>query len=69
MFAGVQVKERKYNNQKIYLARSGEGWGSLPIVGGMVLVSNSELYVEDAVNQLGHSGEDEKDGAPRFEKM
>ena len=35
----------------------------------MVLVSNSELYVEDAVNQLGHSGEDEKDGAPRFKNV
>ena len=33
------------------------------------LVSNSELYVEDAVNQLGNSGEDEKDGAPRFKNV
>ena len=69
MFAGVQVKERKYNNQKIYLASRGKGEVCYAIVGGMVLVSNSELYVEDAVNQLGHSGEDEKDGAPRFKNV
>ena len=69
MFAGVQVKERKYNNQKIYLASRGKDEVCYAIVGGMVLVSNSELYVEDAVNQLGHSGEDEKDGAPRFKNV
>lgn len=39
------------------------------VVGGMVLVSNSELYVEDAVNQLSNPGEDEKDGAPRFKNV
>ena len=69
MFAGLQVKERKYNNQKIYLASRGKDEVCYAIVGGMVLVSNSELYVEDAVNQLGHSGEDEKDGAPRFKNV
>ena len=69
MFAGLQVKERKYNNQKIYLASRGKHEVCYAIVGGMVLVSNSELYVEDAVNQLGHSGEDEKDGAPRFKNV
>ena len=69
MFAGLQVKERKYNNQKIYLVSRGKDEVCYAIVGGMVLVSNSELYVEDAVNQLGHSGEDEKDGAPRFKNV
>ena len=45
MFAGVQVKERKYNNQKIYLASRGKDEVCYAVVGGMVLVSNSELYV------------------------
>ena len=62
MFAGVQVKERKYNNQKIYLASRGKDEVCYAVVGGMVLVSNSELYVEDAVNQLSNPNEDEKDG-------
>ena len=69
MFAGVQVKERKYNNQKIYLASRGKDEVCYAVVGGMVLVSNSELYVEDAVNQLSNPSEDEKDGAPRFKNM
>ena len=69
MFAGVQVKERKYNNQKIYLASRGKEEVCYAVVGGMVLVSNSELYVEDAVNQLSNLGEDEKDGAPRFKNV
>ena len=69
MFAGVQVKERKYNNQKIYLASRGKDEVCYAVVGGMVLVSNSELYVEDAVNQLSNPGEDEKDGAPRFKNV
>ena len=69
MFAGVQVKERKYNNQKIYLASRGKDEVCYAVVGGMVLVSNSELYVEDAVNQLSNPNEDEKDGAPRFKNV
>ncbi len=69
MFAGVQVKERKYNNQKIYLASRGKDEVCYAVVGGMVLVSNSELYVEDAVNQLSNPNEDEKDGAPRFRNV
>ena len=69
MFAGVQVKERKYNNQKIYLASRGKDEVCYAVVGGMVLVSNSELYVEDAVNQLSNPSEDEKDGAPRFKNV
>lgn len=69
MFAGVQVKERKYNNQKIYLASRGKDEVCYAVVGGMVLVSNSELYVEDAVNQLSNLGEEEKDGAPRFKNV
>ena len=69
MFAGEPVKERKYNNQKIYLASRGKDEVCYAIVGGMVLVSNSELYVEDAVNQLGNSGENEKDGVPRFKNV
>ena len=69
MFAGVQVKERKYNNQKIYLASWGKDEVCYAVVGGMVLVSNSELYVEDAVNQLSNPNEDEKDGAPRFRNV
>ena len=69
MFAGVQVKERTYNNQKIYLASRGKDEVCYAVVGGMVLVSNSELYVADAVNQLSNPSEDEKDGAPRFKNM
>ena len=69
MFAGVQLKERKYNNQKIYLASRGKDEVCYAVVGGMVLVSNSELYVEDAVNQLSNPNEDEKDGAPRFKNV
>ena len=69
MFAAVQVKERKYNNQKIYLASRGKDEVCYAVVGGMVLVSNSELYVEDAVNQLSNPNEDEKDGAPRFRNV
>ena len=69
MFAGEPVKERKYNNQKIYLVSRGGDEMCYAAVGGMVLVSNSELYVEDAVNQLGNSGENEKDGVPRFKNV
>ena len=69
MFAGEPVKERKYNNQKIYLASRGKDEVCYAVVGGMVLVSNSELYVEDAVNQLSNPNEDEKDGAPRFKNV
>ena len=69
MFAGVQVKERKYNNLKLFLASRGKDEVCYAVVGGMVLVSNSELYVEDAVNQLSNPSEDEKDGAPRFKNM
>ena len=69
MFAGMQVKERKYNSQKIYLVSRGKDEICYAAVGGMVLVSNSELYVEDAINQLGDTGVDEKDEAPRFKNV
>ena len=69
MFSGGQAKERKYNNQKIHVVNKGKEEVCYAVVGGMVLVSNSELYVEDAINQLSDHSESEKGEAPRFRNV
>lgn len=69
VFVGGQVKERKYNNQKIHVVNKGKEEVCYAVVGGIVLVSNSELYVEDAINQLGDHEGREKGEAPRFKNV
>ncbi len=69
MFVGMEIKERKYNSQKIYRVNKVKDEVCYAVVGGMVLVSNSELYVEDAINQLSNPVEGEKNETPRFKNM
>lgn len=69
MFAGMEIKERKYNSQKIYRVNKVKDEVCYAVVGRMVLVSNSELYVEDAINQLSNPVEGEKNETPRFKNM
>lgn len=39
------------------------------VIGGMVLVADSELYVEDAVKQLNDKDEGKKDETPRYKNV
>lgn len=70
VFSGVDVKERKYDDWKIYAVTKGEEKVCYVIVGGVMLVSNSEAYVEDALKQLKlESGDGKEEMPPRYENV
>ncbi|MEY8590376.1 WD40 repeat domain-containing protein [Butyricimonas hominis] len=66
MFSTGEIQERKYDNRYLYSVRRGKESVCYAVIGGMVLVSDSELYVEDAVKQLNDKSEGKKDDAPRY---
>ena len=69
MVAPNETRERKYDNRVLHTVRQGKEKVCYTVIGGMVLVANSELYVEDAVKQLNDKSEGGKDEAPRYKNV
>lgn len=56
-FQEAQEKTRRYDNYKIYQLRKGEEAIYFAVEEGMILVSDSELYIEDALKQFEQESE------------
>ena len=69
MFSSDEIQERKYDNRVLYSVKCGKEKVCYAVIGGMVLVADSELYVEDAVKQLNDKDEGKKDEAPRYKNV
>lgn len=54
---------RKYDNYRIYSLKEGEDVLYYAVEEGMILVSDSELYIEDALKQFESEAEGKKPGA------
>lgn len=68
VFAGGAEKVRKYDQYKIYTLQQGKETVYFAVCGGIILISDSDLYVEDALKQfdLEETGEQAK---PHYQNL
>lgn len=62
-FAGGVEKIRKYDRYKIYTLKQGKEEVYFSVCGGIILVSDSELYIEDGLKQFDQEEAGETSGA------
>lgn len=68
VFAAGAENVRKYDRYKIYTLKQGKETVYFAVCGGIVLISDSDLYIEDGLKQfdLEESGEEAK---PRYQNL
>lgn len=67
-FAGGEGKSRKYDRYRIYTLKQGKEVVYFAICGGIILVSDSDLYIEDGLKQFDLETE-EKEIKPRYQNL
>ncbi|KIO46757.1 hypothetical protein [Sanguibacteroides justesenii] len=68
-YAKSGLKERSYDKFKIYSLRDKETEVYFAVVGGMVLLSDSELYLEDALKQIGEDKKNDPESIPVYKNI
>lgn len=61
-------KVRKYDSHKIYMLKRGKEEVYFSVCGGIVLLSDSDLYIEDGLKQFDQE-EDENTVKPRYQNL
>lgn len=68
-FRGGDMKERHFDKFSIYTLAVEEQSVYFAVVGGMVLLSDSELYVEDALKQIDRENTQGEEDIPRYKNI
>lgn len=68
-YAKSGLKERSYDKFKIYSLKDKEKEVHFTVVGGMVLLSDSELYLEDALKQIGEDKKNDSGSIPVYKNI
>lgn len=68
-YAKAELKERLYDKFKIYSFKDKETEVYFTVVGGMVLLSDSELYLEDALKQIDEEKKNDQESIPLYKNI
>lgn len=69
VFASGSEDVRKYDRYKIYTLRQGKEEIYFAICGGIVLISDSDLYIEDGLKQFDREESGQGENKPRYQNL